>query len=237
MGIRRRCDRRRRELRRSATAPWRRFGGRGLAWMARLGQQVGVLAQPVAGTFDLHDHGVVEQPVEQRSGYDGIAEHLEMPQRLTGESLRSGSLTRIIPCMAGCFPVSERRSGRGPALIVIRLPDGRERAISRSATAVSSASENLAATGESSGTHFGAHAFAFGESRPRCARLQECGSRRQRRTRPRSDACRTGRRRRSAATPVAAASGRDATPAGAAGGTARATSAAAVRPIRGGSSC
>jgi hypothetical protein len=101
----------RRELRRSATAPWRRFGGRGLAWMARLGQQVGVLAQPVAGTFDLHDHGVVEQPVEQRSGYDGIAEHLEMPRRLTGESLRSGSLIRIIPCMASAF--RSATDGRG----------------------------------------------------------------------------------------------------------------------------
>src|SRR5271165_1411133 len=38
------------------------------------------------------------------------------------------------PLYGGCFPVSERRSGRGAALIVIRLPDGRERAISRAAT-------------------------------------------------------------------------------------------------------
>jgi hypothetical protein len=33
-----------------------------------------------------------------------------------------------------CFPVSDRRSGRGPTLIVVRLPDGRERSIARSAT-------------------------------------------------------------------------------------------------------
>jgi hypothetical protein len=32
-----------------------------------------------------------------------LAEHLWMPQRLTGESLRSGSLIRIIPCMASAF--------------------------------------------------------------------------------------------------------------------------------------
>jgi hypothetical protein len=59
-----------------------------------------------------------------------------MPQRLTDESLKSGSLIRTIRCMlyGNCYPVSDRRSGRGPALIVVRLPDGRERAISRLAT-------------------------------------------------------------------------------------------------------
>jgi hypothetical protein len=49
--------------------------------------------------------------------------------------------------------------------------------------------------GESSGTHFGAHAFALGESRPRGARLKKCGSRRQRRTQSRWDAYRAGRPR------------------------------------------
>src|SRR5271165_2864136 len=35
----------------------------------------------------------------------------------------------------GCyFPASDRQSGRGPGLIVVRLPDGRERSIPRSAT-------------------------------------------------------------------------------------------------------
>jgi hypothetical protein len=29
-----------------------------------LGHQIGVLAQPVAGAFDLNDDGMVEQPVE-----------------------------------------------------------------------------------------------------------------------------------------------------------------------------
>ena len=39
------------------------------------------------------------------------------------------------PLYGGCYLVSERHSGRGPALIVIRLPDGRERSLPRSATA------------------------------------------------------------------------------------------------------
>jgi hypothetical protein len=36
--------------------------------------QIGVLAQPVACTLDVDDDGVVRQPVEQRSGDDGMAE-------------------------------------------------------------------------------------------------------------------------------------------------------------------
>jgi hypothetical protein len=44
----------------------------------------------MAGAFDLYDHGVVKQPVEQGGGDDRIAEYFWMPQRLTGESLRSG---------------------------------------------------------------------------------------------------------------------------------------------------
>jgi hypothetical protein len=50
------------------------------------------------------------------------------------------------PLYGACYPVSERPSGRGPALIVIRLPDGRERSIARSATAPISAPDNSAAT-------------------------------------------------------------------------------------------
>ena len=65
---------------------------------------------------------------------------------MIGESLRSGSLIRGIPFYGQCYPVSDRRSGRGPALIVIQLPDGRERAIPRSATAIASASDDPAMT-------------------------------------------------------------------------------------------
>ena len=45
----------------------------------------------------------VDEAVEHRVGNGGIAEHLEMPQSLTGESLGSWSLTRIIRCMAIAF--------------------------------------------------------------------------------------------------------------------------------------
>jgi hypothetical protein len=38
------------------------------------------------------------------------------------------------PLYGNSFPVSDRRSGRGFAVIVVRLPDGRERGILRSAT-------------------------------------------------------------------------------------------------------
>ena len=62
-----------------------------------------MFAQPVAGTLDVDDDGVVEQPVQQGGRDHGIAEAVEMPRRLTGESLKSGWLTRIIPSMATAF--------------------------------------------------------------------------------------------------------------------------------------
>jgi len=39
-----------------------------------LGYEISVSSQPIAGTLDLDDHGVVEQAIEQRGGDDGIAE-------------------------------------------------------------------------------------------------------------------------------------------------------------------
>ena len=54
---------------------------------------------------------------------------------------RRVSQVRIIdphhPLYGSCLPVSGRRSGRGPDLIVVRLPDGRERSIPRVATDLS----------------------------------------------------------------------------------------------------
>ena len=141
------------------------------------------------------------------------------------------------PLYGGCFPVSERRSGRGPALIVIRLPDGRERAISRAAITVSPASENLTAAASRLGRisvrtllPLANHVRAVLASRN--ADLEGSGERNLDRMPVEQDGF-----ARTAATPVAAASGRDATSAGAARGTARATSAAAVRPVRGEPSC
>ena len=40
------------------------------------GHQLCVLAPVIAGALDLNDDSVVEQPVEQRGGDDGIAEDL-----------------------------------------------------------------------------------------------------------------------------------------------------------------
>ena len=140
------------------------------------------------------------------------------------------------PLYGGCFPVSERRSGRGPTLIVIRLPDGRERAISRAAITVSPASENLTAAASRLGRisvrtllPLANHVRAVLASRN--ADLEGSGGRNLDRMPVEQDGF-----ARTAATPVAAASGRDATSAGAARGTARATFAA-VRPVRGEPSC
>ena len=55
-------------------AAWRGFGDGGLPRVTGLRQQVGVLTQSVAGALDLHDDGVVQQPVEQGGGDDRIAE-------------------------------------------------------------------------------------------------------------------------------------------------------------------
>ena len=41
----------------------------------------------------------------------------------------------------GCFPIVDRPSSRGPGLIIVRLPDGRERAIPRAATDLGSSTE------------------------------------------------------------------------------------------------
>lgn len=37
------------------------------------GHDFGMLPQPVAGAYDLDDDGMVQQPIEQRGGGDGIA--------------------------------------------------------------------------------------------------------------------------------------------------------------------
>ena len=40
-----------------------------------LGHEVGVLTQPIARSFDLHDHGMVDEAIEEGGGDVGIAEH------------------------------------------------------------------------------------------------------------------------------------------------------------------
>lgn len=49
-----------------------------------LGDEVGVLAEAVAGALDLDDHGVVQEPVQEGCRDDGIAEHFGLPLFRTG---------------------------------------------------------------------------------------------------------------------------------------------------------
>ena len=55
---------------------WRRRRCDGGVRACVLRDEIGVGAQAVAGAFDLDDDGMVEQPVEQRGGDDGVAEDL-----------------------------------------------------------------------------------------------------------------------------------------------------------------
>jgi len=69
------------------------------------------------GLRSLHvDHlAVVQQPVQDGGRHDRVTEDVEMPQRLIGESLRSGWLTRIIPSMAAPFRSVIEAQGGDPA--------------------------------------------------------------------------------------------------------------------------
>ena len=60
---------------RSAAAAWRGEAGEG-SETEIFRDQVGVLAQPVTGTLDVDDDGMVKQPIEERGGDDGMAEEL-----------------------------------------------------------------------------------------------------------------------------------------------------------------
>ena len=59
----------------SPRSSWRRRCDGGVRACV-LRDEIGVGAQAVAGAFDLDDDGMVEQPVEQRGGDDGVAEDL-----------------------------------------------------------------------------------------------------------------------------------------------------------------
>ena len=161
----------------------------------------------------------------------------EMPRRLIGELLRSGSLIRGIPYMATAIPSATGALGGDQRLIVIQLPDGRERAIPRSATAVASASDDPA-TAAGRLAHISVrtllplanHVRAVLASRH--ADLEAGGGRHLEQA-----TAAHGGVAGSAATPVAAAADRDTTSPGTTDRPACATSAPAVRARRGGSSC
>ena len=55
---------------------WRRWWSDGGVGPDMLGYEVGMAAEPVACPLDLDDHGVVQEPVEQRGRDDRIAEDL-----------------------------------------------------------------------------------------------------------------------------------------------------------------
>lgn len=138
------------------------------------------------------------------------------------------------PLYGKCFPVSHRRSGRGPRMIVIRLPDGRERGIPRSATAPTTASDDLVPAPASRQPHISVrtllplanHVGAVLASRH--ADLKGGGERDLDQSSANQAGC-------SAATVAAGANG-DAAATCTAGGTARAAPAAA-RSLRGGPPC
>jgi len=57
----------------------------------------------IALDVHLEDDRVASQAVDSRDHHGLVAERVEMPQRLPGESLKSGSSIRVIPCMASAF--------------------------------------------------------------------------------------------------------------------------------------
>ncbi len=72
------------------------------------GHELGVLAEAVAGSLNLHHDGMVEQPVEEGGGDDGIAEHLTP----FGKAAVGGE-DHGAAFVAGVHPVN-KRGGRIP---------------------------------------------------------------------------------------------------------------------------
>jgi hypothetical protein len=139
------------------------------------------------------------------------------------------------PLYGNWYPASDRRSGRGLGLIVVHLPDGRERAIPRSATNFAVGLEDPR-TNASQRAHISVrtllplanHVGAVLASRN--ADLKGSAGRDPDPAQPRQGSV-------LAAEPMAAASAREQTPARAARGTTGATSAATIHPVGGKSSC
>ena len=68
------------------------------------GQEVGVLAQPVARPVDLDDDGVVKQSVEQGRRDNGIPDQRMMPPLLMVWSLKCALFLAAMGCLARCCP-------------------------------------------------------------------------------------------------------------------------------------
>ena len=136
------------------------------------------------------------------------------------------------PLYGNSFPVSDRVSGRGRRLVVVQLPDGRERSIPRSARDLVCRSDDGAAEA-SHRAHISVrtllplanHVRAVLASR-NAGRKRDGGQPEQTPTGPEQDGCSRGDG--GAATVVVTASDRDPASVGAACGVAAATSVAAV---------
>lgn len=77
-----------------------------------LGDGADGLALAQAGSLQFEAVRAMHDAVEDRISDGGIAEHFGMPQRLTGELLRCGWLTRTIPSTASAFrSVTDARDG------------------------------------------------------------------------------------------------------------------------------
>jgi hypothetical protein len=59
-----------------------------------------MLAEPIAGSFDLDDDGVVEQTIEERGGDDGITEDRRVLQSSAGSFLTLRLRIRGTHCLA-----------------------------------------------------------------------------------------------------------------------------------------
>jgi len=76
---------------------------------------LGIVALAHAGALEFDPVRAVNDAVQDRVADCVVADHLGMPQRLTGESLRCGWLIRTIPFMASAFrsAVDARAGDRG----------------------------------------------------------------------------------------------------------------------------
>ena len=84
--------------------------------------EIGVLAQAIAGALDLDDDGMVEQPIEQRGGDDGIAEDLAP----FGEAAVGGEDHRAL-LVAGVDELEEQIAAAGDDRQVADLVDDEQR--------------------------------------------------------------------------------------------------------------
>ena len=96
-----------------------------------LGHELGMLAQAVAGALDLDDHGVVQEPIEERGGDHRIAEDLAP----LGEAAVGGEDHRA-PLVAGVDQLEEQVAAIGDDRQVADLVDDQERGAAEEADLV-----------------------------------------------------------------------------------------------------